>query len=368
MSEPTPREAVQPAPADAPTALGFLRKHAMKLVLSVALGGGFVWVLARGGLPVLPPRGSLASLDWSLVCLAELSFLASGLARAHRARYLMLPLAPIPRRVLVAVGWVSLAAIVLAPFRIGEFVRPYLFAARARLRFMEVAGTLFAERVIDGLTLSALLLGSLAAARPLDPPADHVGELAISPQRVEPAARLVALAFGGVLVAMLAFYRFREPSRRLVAATLGRVSARLGEAVSGLVERFAEGLRFLPSARLLGLFMAESAIYWGGNAWGASLLTRAAGMPPLSLTQSVVVLGVVGLGVLVPAAPGFFGAFQLSAFVGLALYVPPDVLPNAGALFVFVFYVMQVGTTILLGLVGLGMDPGLLRARTEDPA
>jgi hypothetical protein len=62
-------------------------------------------------------------------------------------------------------------------------------------------------------------------------------------------------------------------------------------------------------------------------------------------------MGVLGLGVVVPNAPGYFGAFQLSLYAGLALYFQADVVTAAGAVFVFYAYVLQLGVTVFVALL-----------------
>jgi hypothetical protein len=64
-----------------------------------------------------------------------------------------------------------------------------------------------------------------------------------------------------------------------------------------------------------------------------------------------VVLGLLALGILVPNAPGYFGIFQLSTFLGLSLYVVEDVLVARGAAFVVLLYSVQLGSTLLFALV-----------------
>jgi hypothetical protein len=56
------------------------------------------------------------------------------------------------------------------------------------------------------------------------------------------------------------------------------------------------------------------------------------------------------LGVVVPNAPGYFGAFQLSLFAGLALYFRTDVVVSSGAVFVFYAYVVQLGVTVSIAI------------------
>ena len=84
-------------------------------------------------------------------------------------------------------------------------------------------------------------------------------------------------------------------------------------------------------------------------AWGTGLLS-------MTFAQACVVMGVVGIGILVPAGPGYFGAFQLSTYIALAMYFPEGAIKSSGAAFVFLLY----GTQLLFHVVAAVIAGGLL--------
>lgn len=55
----------------------------------------------------------------------------------------------------------------------------------------------------------------------------------------------------------------------------------------------------------------------------------------------------LGLGVIVPAGPGLFGAFQIGTYAGLAPFFPLAILQTSGAAMVFVAYAAQLGMMTL---------------------
>jgi uncharacterized membrane protein YbhN (UPF0104 family) len=78
-------------------------------------------------------------------------------------------------------------------------------------------------------------------------------------------------------------------------------------------------------------------------------------MPELGLGQACVVTGVLALGVMVPNAPGFLGAFQFSVFAALSLFYPPADLFSRGASLVFLLFLGQTIVTLVGGIVGAVM-------------
>jgi hypothetical protein len=347
---------------------GFLSRHGLKLLVSLILGGGLAWVLARGGLPILPAGTAFSRLRvWAIAPYLVLLSLVHVI-RALRWRHLLWPIGRVPLRSIVAVSFVAFAAILMAPLRSGEIVRPLLVARRGTVRVWEATGTIGAERVLDGLALSGALFLALQFATTRTPMPDHVGELPISPGAVPGAAYATLVLFVTASLVMALFYWRRELARRITRAVLGLVSTRLADAVSTIVERVAAGLGFLPSARHITPFAVETVLYWGTRAASIWLLGWACGLDGFTLAQAMVVLGAMGIGILVPAGPGYFGAYQLSSFMALAMFFPEDVLLGPGAAFVFIDYLSNVAAHLLAALVGLGLDPGLRSSETATAA
>jgi hypothetical protein len=134
------------------------------------------------------------------------------------------------------------------------------------------------------------------------------------------------------------------------------ISRKVADRLAGIVERVADGLRFLPSARLLGPFLLETLLYWGINVAGVFVLAWGSGLTAITLAEAAVTVGCIGIGILVPAGPGFFGAFQLSTYMALAMFFPEEALRGAGAAFVFLLYACQVGWHLIAAGIGFALD------------
>jgi glycosyltransferase 2 family protein len=352
----TPPASPPAPPAESRPSASMLQRHGLKLAFSLILGAGIAWILARGGLPLVPPASAFASFrPWTVVAYVA-SLAIVHYLRAIRWRHLLRPLGPVSSRSVVAVSWIAFGAIMLSPLRSGEVVRPYLITKRSGIRLWEAAGTVGAERVIDGLVISLMLFAGLQAATPLSPLPDRVGNLPVSAAAV-PAAAYTALAiFMSAFVLMGTFFFARDFARRVVFAVIGLVSRSLAERLAGIVERVADGLRFLPSPAHLVPFLVETLAYWMVNAAGVQLLAWGCGLAGVTLAQAAVTVGCVGVGILVPSGPGYFGAFQLSTYAALAMYFPEATLVGPGAAFVFLLYATQIGVHTVAMVVGLLMD------------
>ncbi|HYP91381.1 MAG TPA: lysylphosphatidylglycerol synthase transmembrane domain-containing protein [Polyangiaceae bacterium] len=329
-----------------------LRRAAPRVVLSLLIAAGFVWLLKRGGLPFAPPAQGMQELRWwGLPAFGALALVAAAL-RTWRWIYLLRPMAPSlrPWRVF-GIGLVGFSAVFFAPLRLGEVVRPYLMSREGEVTFVQAVGTVAAERIIDGLVLVLMTAAALAMSTPLSPLPNRVGSLPIPVSLVPHTIVLATAVFSLAFAAMALFYFARRPAQRLSRAVLGVISARLADFGAGTVERLAESFGFLPSWQRSAPFLRNTLLYWLVNGCAHYALLRGVGLPA-TLPQAFVTMGVIGLGSLLPAGPGMFGAFQVATYTSLAMFNSEHDVLTKGAVAVFGSYLVQLTLNALQGAAG----------------
>ena len=333
-----------------------------KLALSLLPAFAFVWVLKSGGLPLLPAREDLARVDVGGVLLFVVVWFVHYFVRTGRWWFLLAPIERVPLRTVIRVACIGFLAVGLLPFRMGEAVRPLLIRREGRLTAWAATGTVGAERVVDGLSISLILLTSLWIAKPLDPLPDRIGELPIPAAIVPGAAYTMALVFASGCAVMMIFYFWRTWARKMTEAVIGVVSKPLASWLATRVEQLAEGLGFLREARYAAPFLLSTVLYWSLNAATWWVLARACGLD-IGYFGAAATMGVVAIGILVPATPGFFGQFQMGIYCGLAMYLAPAIVMREGSVYAFLGYAMPMGLSLLVGLTAL-----LIRPRAENLA
>jgi hypothetical protein len=339
------------------------RKYAPRVVVSLLIAGGFVWLFHRGGLPLLPSRSALSTLQpWAVPAYVLLTMLAVFL-RVHRWVPLLRPIAPgISEQRVVGIGLIGIAAIMFAPLRMGEAARPYLFGRDGKVSFFQALGASGAERVVDGLMLTVVAAVAMALSTPISPLPNHLGSMPLPVSIIPRAIYGASLVFTAAFVALTVFYGARQFARRFTRAVLNPVSPKLADFVTATLERLADGLKVLGSPENRLRFFGETLLYWACQMLGQWLLMRGCGIQG-TFAEACVSLGVLGLGVVVPAGPGLFGAFQIGTYSGLALFFPLTVLVSSGAAMVFVSYAVQ------LVLMALGCALGFwILARGKNPS
>jgi glycosyltransferase 2 family protein len=323
-----------------------LRPLLSRLGISLAIAAIFVWMLRAGAMPLVPERELWAGLRGWTVAVYVLGWSAVHLVRAARWKLLLAPLAEVSWRRVLAASFLGFLAILMFPLRTGEVVRPLLIRERGRISAWAAAGTLAAERIVDGLVLSLMLLVALGLSMPLDPLPERLGDLPIRVSIIPSGAYVAALGFTGALLAMFAFHIWREPTQRAIERVLGVLSVPLAVWVSQRLARLAEGLSFLSGVRHSVPFVLATTVYWLLNAACTWLLGWGSGLEDFSFSRACVVTGVLAIfGVLMPNAPGFVGAFQFSLYAGLAVFYVREHVLGEGALFVFLIYLGQLLVT-----------------------
>lgn len=284
-------------------------RGALGIVLSVAL---LVWSL--WGIDLAAVSRTLASSNLFLFAASAAVATATFPLRALRWRIILAPIAPgLPFGPL----WRSTAIGVMVnnvlPARAGELARAFAISREVpAVPFSASIASLAVDRVFDAVVLLLLMLGAMLA--PGFPGARELGG-----QPIERWAALGTFVVLGLFAAMYAIVFFPKQLIGAFELFARRVAPRIEERGRGMLLAFASGLSVLRSPRRFLAVFAWTVLHWLVNALAFWLGFLAVGLdvPP---GAALFLQGVIGFGVALPSAPGFFGTFELSATVGLAVY------------------------------------------------
>ncbi len=279
------------------------------------------------------------------------------LARTLRWGNLLSGIQQLKFRPLNEASGIGFMMLIVLPFRMGEFARPFLIAERSTIRRSPAMTSVVFERIVDGIIMAVMLRALLFFV-----PNDH-GQI----DRILVGANLMFAVFTSGL-AFLIFARWQhDRAVRLIAATAGRISPALGDKVAHVVDGFVGAMKQLPDARNLSLFFFWTLVYWFANGAGIALLSQAfncageaAGSTcvPMSLTlfQGFVVLGVLIVGLMIPAAPGSAGTFQAFIILGIAVFLPHEVVNSSGIAFANLLWITQIAQQLAVGLALMSLS------------
>ncbi len=284
--------------------------RSLKLGAGIAVSALCVWLSMRD----VRPGEVWAALRQSngLLFMAAAALTIVGFwIRALRWRSLLATPQPLGMPSLFGATMIGFMANNLLPFRLGEFVRAWALARRERMSKTTVFATVVVERVVDMLTLVAIL-GVSMLIHPMT-----------SGSRAEELTRAGATALIVTCIALTVFVIVLERKPARVHALVERLSGLLPHAHrhrgGAMLGNFVEGLglfRDLP--RLAWVFLLSFAMF-GGVVLGLQASMHALDIR-LPWYAGLTMLVITAIGIMVPAAPGYIGTMNVACVAGLALF------------------------------------------------
>ena len=179
--------------------------------------------------------------------------------------------------------------------------------------------------------------------------------------------QLAAGGMAGVVVLLAACYTVvLRPTwlPGLVRSVMHRVAPRFEAPLVEFVQNAVGGLAVLKDSRRFLAVLLWALAHWLMHAVGFYLGFLAVGLD-VPFSAALFLMGVIGIGVLIPSSPGFFGVFEISAVVGLAVYGVSDKLATSWAIG---FHLLSFIPITLFGAIyftRLGLSVGKL-AQAKD--
>jgi glycosyltransferase 2 family protein len=293
---------------------------------------------------------ALARLDGRLLLVPALAFLVNIPLRALRWQWIF-PAASRPRfgSCFMVLGIGNMANLLL-PGRAGDLARCVLVGRSASLtESTRTLGTLAVEKVLDGLALVGMILLAMPALRP--------------PHWVLELLRAAALIFVGALLLLIVLrYRTKTFVNLVRGAFRWLHLSSLEEKIDSLMISFADGLSAVHSAGQMTTLLAITAAIWATEValvWG---LAGALGLA-VSFTSAMIASAVLGLGMMIPAAPGALGTYEL---LGTEVFKLTGATASSALTLTVVIHAWVFLTNVVLGIALLavkGLSLAQLRKR-----
>jgi uncharacterized protein (TIRG00374 family) len=316
-------------------------RPSLRAVIVLALAAGLlVLFLYRVDLRGVVSQIVHANVGW--LAFSLLTMVANLAIRSWRWQYLLEPIGrPYFWQSFRATA-VGFAASTVLPARAGEVIRPYFLARQAQMSATGAFATIVLERVLDMVTVLALLAGYVIFAAP-----EATATNRVAFEAVQWAG--ITAALGSVFALVVLFVLAGNPSR--LAASLARLASVLPSRLAGLLaqvaEKFAIGLGAIRRPGRLIVALALSFPLWlsiGVGIWSVALAFHLA--VPFAGSFLVIALLVVGVAVPTPGAVGgFHAAFR---FAATTFFGAPDDAAVGAAI---VLHLFSVGPSLLLGLL-----------------
>lgn len=331
-------------------------RRTKRILIGTAIGVGFlaiaVWSLARRGVTIgdVMERFSDTHLGWIAVYFGIQLVLQT--LRVVRWSTLVRGQGAVPWKRTVAVGLVGQMAIILFPMRIGEAARPILISREDEIDFGQGTATVVVERVVDGILVGLMFIGTLAALTTIAVPSEF-----------RAGAWAFTLIFGGVAVFILVAGLLRNWVGWLINQTVGKILPGFCGWLLNTVDSFFAALKTM--ARQPGrvfAFLGMTLVLWGIT--GLSLLPIFWAFDlDLPVVASFAVLCTMTVGIAVPAGPGGAGPLNFAVILAFRAFGVDEATNGALAI---LLPVLIIAVNVFGGLVGLWLGGISLKGALEE--
>jgi glycosyltransferase 2 family protein len=224
--------------------------------------------------------------------------------RAYRWRYLLAPIKQIPVRPLFRSTLIGFMGNYLLPFRAGEVMRAVSIGQTQNISKAAALGSIALERVFDGVVLS-LTPFLLLAAVDLPP---WVMRLNIG---------LLVFYVSGLVVLVIATQH--GWTQGWIQRATALLPMRFARRVGSISTEFLRGMKGITHTGALLPVSVLSFICWLFHGLYFFLMFSALDLK-LSFAAALILQMVIGIGVILPAAPGYVGNFEYFTVLGLGLF------------------------------------------------
>jgi glycosyltransferase 2 family protein len=308
-----------------------------KLWIGVLISAGLLWLAARDVDFASAWRYIQTINPYYLVPYLGLVAI-EVILRAWKWQVLLAPIKRASFRNLISATLIGLMANNVLPARAGEFVRAYVGARKERIAFTASFATVAVDRLLDGLTVSAIFVLAVVV-QPLR-------------DEVKLGGYTAAALYAGALAFFVILVTKEDLAFRIVGSVLRFFPERAAQFITRLLRSFVTGLGALKDGRLLATAIFISVLIWLGYALTVFVMALAMDIQ-LTLLQAFVVLLIVTILLTLPSTPGFLGAMELGITWGLVLF---GVDTSQAFAFALVYHVTQYVPVTVAGFVALSLE------------
>jgi len=321
------------------TSVDFMWKK-LTLSLVIALFCGY---LAFHNVSLTKLKEAMLGIHYSLLLLSIIPMFFSYLFRAWRWQHILAPIKKISFPVSFGITCVGFLAVNTLPLRIGEMAKPILLKNKEEIPFSSGLATITVERIFDSLVITLILVLILMF---FPPPLTELPYLKTNVQSLVYFALTIFLPVLAILILMLFF---KSAFLYLFEKACSILPKQIARKIYSMGLSFLEGLQSLKGVKCILWVSFHSIMVWGTIALCFHIVLLAFNFQ-LPFSAALTVLGIVCLGVMLPAAPGFIGNFELFAKAALALYL---IEPNKAIAFSLIMHAIQLLFAVAIGLIFL---------------
>ncbi len=304
-----------------------------KFFAGLAIGGAFLYFTLRQiDLANCWHYIRQASIPW--ICLAVFVYFLAFVARGFRWELLVEPLkSGVPVKRLFSLLVIGFFMNNVLPLRLGEVVRANIAGQKLSTTRTGILATILVERLFDGISYITLFLITIM--------------LLPFPGWAKTSFSIGSVVFVGLLVMLYFLLKHREIAVRFMDKM--PVPARFKVVAQNMFNSFIDGLQIFAKGSSLVKVFFLSVLVWSIEGSVFFLMGQSFGMH-LTIFQCFFVMIIIGMGAILPTAPGFVGTVE---FLGVTSLAFMGFNKNEAFGYIITLHLLQLATVSLLGIHSL---------------
>jgi glycosyltransferase 2 family protein len=256
--------------------------------------------------------------------------------RAIRWGYFMEPIKPgIGLHKLFAAMMIGYYGNNVFPLRAGEVLRAYAIGKSAGVSRMAAFATIFVERLIDVFSLLLLIGFSIFFHE--------------YPAWIEKGSIAIFAGTALVTIFMVALMLHTEKTLRVMSRLTRPFPEKVQQFVNNLLGSFLEGFAIFKKSEHYWTITWQSVVMWVLYAAVNYAVLEAFSLnEQLPIGASFVILVIVNISIMIPAAPGYVGTFHLAAQQGVMLF---GISKSAALSFALILHIANFIPITLVGFI-----------------
>lgn len=218
----------------------------------------------------------------------------------------------------------------IIPLRIGEIIRAKVTGERLGVSRSSVLGTIVIERLID-VIIFVLFFFVIMAVIPF-------------PEFIKKSFYVCGAVFGAVLVVL--FLISKNETKALSIITKIPMPEKIKGIFIKFLNKFAAGLIILRKPKIFCAAFIISVLIWVSESFFLVLTASSCGID-ISILGGIFVVIIIGIGAIIPTAPGYIGAFE---FMGVTALSALSVEADAAFACIAIYHFLQLITIFALGI------------------
>ena len=216
------------------------------------------------------------------------------------------------------------------PLRLGEVIRAKVTGERLGVSRSSALGTIVVERLLD-IIMFVLFFFVIMAVLPF-------------PDFIKKTFYLCAVIFGAALAVL--FLISKNETKAVSVFSKIPMPRKIKEFTVMLFGKFADGLTILRKPKVFSAAFILTVFIWVTESMFLVITALPCGIN-ISVIGGIFVVIIIGIGAIIPTAPGYIGAFE---FMGVTALAALSVDKDAAFACIAMYHFLQIMTIFILGI------------------